>query len=142
MLFAKRSWLPMKWVKRLTNRQARRRCRQDQTSSVEVLEVRAVMSAVALSATELAAMQVRVQKLTVDQFKTLQPIEVQFLTTAQLQSITTTKQLNAISADARGALSPDQVRQLNVGKTGLLGLTPGQIDSLTVAQIQDRKSVV
>ena len=119
MLFAKRSWLPMNWVKRLTNRQARRRRRQDQTSSVEVLEVRAVMSAVTLSATELAAMQARVQKLTVDQFKTLQPIEVQFLTTAQLQSITTTKQLNAISADARGALSPDQVRQPPLSRSSL-----------------------
>ncbi len=139
MLFAKGSWLSLNWVKGLTNRQARRRCRQDRTWSLEVLEVRTVMSAVTLTPAELAAMQTRVQALKIDQFKTLQPIEVQFLTTAQIQSITTTKQLNAMTAEARAALSPDQVRQLSVAKTGLLGLTPGQIDALTVAQIQSLK---
>ncbi len=139
MLFAKRSWLPSRWIKGLRNRQARRRCRQDRTWQLEVLEVRAVMSAVTLTPAELSAMQTRVQALKVDQFKTLQPIEVQFLTTAQIQSITTSKQLNAMTAEARAALSPDQVRQLSVGKTGLLGLTPGQIEALTVAQIQSLK---
>lgn len=115
-------------------------------SSVEVLEVRTVMSAVSatqsvvtLSPAELAAIQTRVQALKVDQFKMLQPMEVQFLTAAQIQSITTSKQLNAISPAARAELSADQVKQLSVGKTGLLGLTPGQIDSLTVTQIQSLK---
>ncbi len=139
MLFAKRSWLPLNWIKRIRNRQARRRCRQDQSWSLEVLEVRTVMSAVTLTPAELAAMQTRVQALKVDQFKTLQPIEVQFLTATQIQSITTSKQLNAMTAEARSALSPDQVRQISVGKTGLLGLTPGQIEALTVAQIQSLK---
>ena len=143
MLFVKRSWLPLNWVRGLTNRQARRRCRKNRSWSLEVLEVRTVMSAlsatqsvITLSPGELAAMQARVQALKVEQFKTLQPIEVQFLTAAQIQSITTTKQLNAMTAEARSALSPDQVRQLNVSKTGLVGLSPGQIEALTVTQIQ------
>lgn len=138
MLFLKDSWLRGGWMQRLRNRPARRRT-QNRTWLLETLEVRTLLSGTALAPAELAVITTRVQALKVDQFKTLQPTEVQFLTAAQIQSITTSKQLNAISEAARGALSADQVRLLNVGKTGLLGLTPGQIEALTVAQIQSLK---
>jgi hypothetical protein len=138
MLFLKGSWLRGRWIQRLRNRPTRHRAPVRVWYS-ETLEARTLLSGETLTPAELAAMATRVQALKVDQFKTLQPIEVQFLTTAQLQSITTSKQLNAISEAARGALSADQVRQLNVGKTGLLGLTPGQIEALTVAQVQSLK---
>ncbi|MFM9965219.1 MAG: G8 domain-containing protein [Planctomycetaceae bacterium] len=138
MLFNKRSWLRWGWISGVASRPARRRT-QNRTWNLETLEVRTLLSGTALTPAELAAITARVQALKVDQFKTLQPTEVPFLTAAQIQSITTSKQLNAISEPARGAFSADQVRQLSVGKTGLLGLTPGQIEALTVAQIQSLK---
>ena len=142
-----RSRLPyaVHWWKQIGNRKARRsQAIASRSCSIEVLEIRTVMSAVTGTPADSPwdpAVAARVQKLLATQFGQLQPSEVKYLTTTQLQSVNLPKTLALFTTDARGALSPDQIRQLPVGKCGLMGLTSLQIDALTVPQIQSLRTV-
>ena len=78
----------------------------------------------------------QVQSLHYREFGSLDSAQAPHLTTKQVASIPNRWWFLKMSADARDALTTEQVQALNVAKIGLTGLTAEQIGHLTVAQIQ------
>ena len=78
----------------------------------------------------------QIQALPYSQFKTLTPVQVQYLTVAQIATIPNVTWLGTLSAADRAALSPAQVQALKPAAIDGTLLTPAQFAELTVSQIQ------
>lgn len=78
----------------------------------------------------------QIQSLHYREFKRLDAEQTPHLTGQQLGSIPNLWWFKKVPADARAALSAEQVQALNVAKLGLSGLTADQIQELTIEQIQ------
>jgi hypothetical protein len=78
----------------------------------------------------------QIQATWYSQFNLLQPWQVPFLSTVQIQSIPHRGYFEAWSELARSALTKLQLQNLNIGTIGLALLTPQQIGWLTPQQIQ------
>ncbi len=137
MLFLPWSRLVQPLLRNQSRSIRRRKVRQIPLAALESLESRALMAAVMSAAEQVTA--ARIAQLGYLQFNTLRPNEVPYLTPAQMSGIATNAVLISIPADARTALSADQVRMLKVANSGINGLTPAQVGALTVGQIQSLK---
>ena len=81
----------------------------------------------------------QVQTVKAYDFVCLLPSQIPSLTAAQTSTISTSAMLATLSAESLAALTPPQVRSLNVGETRINLLTPTQIGWLTTAQVQTVK---
>ena len=78
----------------------------------------------------------QIQALPYSQFKTLTPVQVQYLTVAQIATIPNVTWLGTLSAADRAALSTAQVQALKPAAIDGTLLTPTQFAELTVSQVQ------
>lgn len=121
---------------------------------VESLEERIVMSSAAIvgapiTAAAPAAVQTPtafmtdqewVQSLTYQQFNLLTPVQIQYLTPAQVTTIPNSGYFEGIAAPSRAALNATQVQALNVSAVGIGLLTTQQVGYLTNAQVRSLPS--
>ncbi|TWU28101.1 G8 domain-containing protein [Bythopirellula polymerisocia] len=95
-----------------------------------------------LSTTQLEWLTVsQIQSLKYWDFLYLDPSQIPLLTLQQVASIPSRQNFAALSPSARAALTIPQVRALDVAKVNIDLLNPGQIQFLTVSQIQSLKSI-
>ena len=162
MLFRNRLSTAWPWLSgvgsRWSSRKIRRRRKGTERSwTLESLEVRTLMSAVATapltSATTLpknglvglTPLQIdsltvaQIQTVKVSQFPLLLPKQIPSLAIAQVKTIINDGLMRAIPAESRAAFTGDQIRAFKIADIGLSLLTDEQINALSVAQIQSLK---
>lgn len=76
-----------------------------------------------------------VRSLDVPQFRQVRGWQARYLTPGQLQSIPNNRTFRTLPGAVRRNLTTDQLQSLNVRRSGLLGMTRGQINQLTTEQI-------
>lgn len=76
-----------------------------------------------------------VRSLDVSQFRQVRGWQARYLTPGQLQSIPNNRTFRTLPGAVRRNLTTDQLQSLDVRRSGLLGLTRGQIDQLTTEQL-------
>lgn len=144
---------------RLQNRRTRRRRQAAERSwSLEALEVRTLMSAVAtapvaapvtatvtlprtglvgLTALQIDSLTVaQIQTIKVAQFPMLLPKQIPSLSTVQVKTIINDSLMRAMPVENRAAFTGDQIRAMKIADIGVSLLTDDQINALSVAQIQ------
>ncbi len=164
MLFRNRLSSAWPWLivvgARLQNRRTRRRRQSVERSwSLETLEVRTLMSAVAtapvtaipvtatvtiprtgllgLTALQIDSLTVaQIQTIKVAQFPLLLPKQIPSLSTVQVKTIINDSLMRAMPVENRAAFTGDQIRAMKIADIGLNLLTDDQINALSVAQIQ------
>lgn len=105
-------------------------------SQIQSLNLQAVRVTLLTPEQVLALTIPQIQSLRYYDFEYLSALQVRFLTPAQLATIPNTGSFITWSAEARAALTANQIQALNVAQIRLDLLTPQQVSWLTTAQIR------
>ena len=125
--------IPNGWYFRRTPEASRAALTGEQVRALNVAEL-GIGELTAAQVGELSAAQV--QSLSWHEIRHLLPAQAPLISADQVSSINNRWHFERIPDDVRAALTPEQIRELNVAELGLSSLTESQIAELSVEQIQ------